>query len=366
MHQQAGPRGIAGKPLRLLAALLAVLAAGGAAASAGPFWVPVSEADRSMQFFIDAETVRQQGHVTYYRLFGRGADGGRATTVEAEVGVDCEQRRRVEYITTVRSGGAVRTATASHMDEAARSSRTPAELDTVCRLAARSPARPAGAQLVSSPPTEVGLSGRAAPGASPLRWSGTGFAVAQQTVVTNNHVVRGCSNVQVMQGQSSYPARVLATDAETDLAALEVRGASLPPLELAAEQQELGEAVTVLGYPLANLLGSSLRVTTGIVSALAGVGGEDGTMQISAPVQSGNRGGPVLDASGAVAGVVVKKLDMRFGAENVGFAVQLPALRRFLAAHQLPHASARGRAKDASVAQVVRKAAPGVLLVTCA
>jgi len=84
-------------------------------------------------------------------------------------------------------------------------------------------------------------------------------------------------------------------------------------------------------------------------------------------VQSGNSGGPVLDASGAVAGVVVKKLDMRFGAENVGFAVQLPALRRFLANHRLPHASAsESKAKELTVAQAVRKAAPGVLLVTCA
>ena len=349
---------------RAAAAAALVLGASAAAASGGPFWVPVSEGDRAMQFFIDAETVRQQGDITYYRLFGRGSQAGRPTTVEAEVGVQCRQRLRVEYITTVRSNEGVRTSTASQMEDASTASRAPAELETACRLAQQPAERAGGIQMVSTPPREVGLSNRH--GGSSLRWSATGFAVAPQTVVTNSHVVRGCANVQVMQGRSSFPARVVATDGENDLAALAVQGASLQPLELAAGPQELGESVTVLGYPLANLLGSDLRVTTGIVSALSGLGGEEGTMQISAPVQSGNSGGPVLDQSGAVAGVVVKKLDMRLGAENVGFAVRLQPLRRFLAGNGLPFVLSRERPKDASVAQVVRRTAASVLLVTCA
>jgi len=351
---------------RAALALGMALQAGGALAGNGPFWVPVSEGDRAMQYFIDAETVRQQDGVTYYRLFGRGSEAGRPTTVEAEVGVQCRERRRVEYITTVRTQGSVRTSTATQMEDAGAASRAPAELDTACRLAQQPADRPGGIQMVSAPAREVGLSNRHGAGSANLRWSGTGFAVAPQTVVTNSHVVRGCANLQVMQGRSTFPARVVATDGENDLAALSVQGASLPPLELASAPQELGENVTVLGYPLANLLGSDLRVTTGIVSALSGVGGEEGTMQISAPVQSGNSGGPVLDQSGAVAGVVVKKLDMRFGAENVGFAVRLQPLRRFLSAHGLPFVLSRERPKDASVAQVVRRTAPSVLLVTCA
>jgi hypothetical protein len=351
------------------------------AAAPSPGWVEAGQPGLLMQYFIDADTVRRQGDLTYYRLHGRGVrPESRQTTVEAEVGVDCRQLRRVEYISTTRWQDGVRTGTSATLEPVTTGGRHWAEVETACRLAERAPAGAsatavAGAPGASSPPAiaTAGALPAAVATARPeagagarQRWSATGFAIAREVVVTNHHVVQGCSNIQVQQGRTTLPARLLATDRETDLAALSVPGAALPALELAQGAQELGEAITVLGYPLAHVLGSDLRVTTGIVSSLTGVGGEDATMQISAAVQSGNSGGPVLDPSGAVAGVVVKKLDMRFGAENVGFAVRLQPLRRFLSAHGVPFAAAREPRREASVAQVVRRTAPSVLMVSCA
>lgn len=375
-------------PAAVVAAAVAC-AGPSALATAQPGWVDTGGPGTLMQYFIDSATVRRQGDVTYYRLHGRGSKAeSRQTTVEAEVGVDCRQLRRVEYISTTRWQDGFRTGTGSAMEPVQPGSRHWSEVETACRLAdaggagrqpatatAMSPAAPMqpaapmvpGAPLTPAPlPAAVVTSRPEAGAGTRMRWSATGFAVSRDVVVTNNHVVEGCGSIQVQQGRTTLPARLVAADRETDLAALSVPGASLPALELAGETQELGESVTVLGYPLAHVLGSGLRVTTGIVSALSGVGGEEGTMQISAAVQSGNSGGPVLDPSGAVAGVVVKKLDGRFGAENIGFAVRMQPLRRFLSANGVSYVASRDARRDATVAQLVRRTAPSVLLVTCA
>lgn len=102
----------------------------------------------------------------------------------------------------------------------------------------------------------------------------------------------------------------------------------------------LGEAVTVAGFPLRGLLSSELNVTSGNVSALAGPGDDPKLLQITAPVQQGNSGGPLLDGSGNVIGVVVSKLDAVHAAaltgdipQNVNFAIKGTLVRSFLDIH---------------------------------
>ncbi len=360
--------------LRALAAALAGLAL---AAGAGEAWVPVGGAiGQPMEFFIEAATVRRQGEMTHYRLVGRETrNPERATLIESEVGVDCARQRRVEYVTTTRWRGGVLTETAAELRPVAPGGRTARELDLACRLAEQPPPAPA-AVVVAAPPSDGPGAATVPAVAAPLparpalpaavRWSGTGFAVDRSTLVTNHHVVRGCERLVALRGEERYAARVVATDAANDLAAVVLQGVELQPLALAAGPQELGEAVTVLGYPLPGVLGPQLRVTTGVVSSLQGLAGEDRAMQISAAVQSGNSGGPVLDPWGRVAGVVARKLDARLGAENVGFAVRLQPLRTFLQDHALPASQAPAAAgAPPSVADVVRRSAPSVLLVTC-
>ena len=95
-----------------------------------------------------------------------------------------------------------------------------------------------------------------------------------------------------------------------------------------------------MGYPLAGLLASAANISTGIVSALAGIGDDSRYLQISAPVQPGNSGGPLLDASGHVVGIVTAKLDAIRTLDvtgdipqNVNFAVSLGTLQSFLNAN---------------------------------
>jgi S1-C subfamily serine protease len=102
----------------------------------------------------------------------------------------------------------------------------------------------------------------------------------------------------------------------------------------------LAESVVVAGFPLTGILASGLSATTGTVSALAGPRDDRRIIQITAPVQPGNSGGPVLDGSGNLVGVVVAKLDAVGVAlltgdvpQNVNFAISLGTLQAFLDAN---------------------------------
>jgi S1-C subfamily serine protease len=97
-----------------------------------------------------------------------------------------------------------------------------------------------------------------------------------------------------------------------------------------------GEAVVALGYPLSGLLASTANVSIGNVSALAGLHDDSRYLQISAPVQPGNSGGPLLDSSGHLMGIVTAKLDYRIARytgdipQNVNFALKAEVARIFL------------------------------------
>ena len=93
----------------------------------------------------------------------------------------------------------------------------------------------------------------------------------------------------------------------------------------------------MIGFPFHGLLTSDFTVTTGIISSLAGLFNDARFLQISAPVQPGNSGGPLLDTSGNIVGVVAEKLNALRVAkatgdipENINFAIKTGALRDFL------------------------------------
>lgn len=160
--------------------------------------------------------------------------------------------------------------------------------------------------------------------------TGTGFVVGAGAVLTNQHVVNGCQRILVRTADGrSLPGQVPAADARRDLALVRVTGDPGPVLAFRANPVRRGESVVTYGFPLAGLLSSGPTLTTGEVSALAGLGDNQQQFQISAPVQQGNSGGPLLDRQGNVIGVIVSKLNaariaQRTGdiPQNVNFAVK--------------------------------------------
>lgn len=162
--------------------------------------------------------------------------------------------------------------------------------------------------------------------------SGTGFIVAPGRLLTNNHVAGECGRVVARNAQGvRVPARVLSTDRRRDLAILSVPNDLGPALPFRdAPPLRRGETVVTYGFPLSGVLSSGPTLTTGDVSALAGLRDNPVNLQISAPVQPGNSGGPLLDSQANVIGVVVSKLNAARIAEmtggdipqNVNFAVK--------------------------------------------
>ena len=116
----------------------------------------------------------------------------------------------------------------------------------------------------------------------------------------------GCSEVHI----KPLVVLVIMPDAGLDLALLKL-GAKFKRFATFRDgDTRKGETMAVAGYPLPGVLASYLTIATGTVSGLAGAGNNKTLMQLSAPVQKGNSGGPLLDLSGHLVGVVMGKLDV--------------------------------------------------------
>ena len=154
---------------------------------------------------------------------------------------------------------------------------------------------------------------------------GSGFFIsADGYAVTNNHVVDGADKVEVTtDGGKTYKAKVIGTDARTDLALIKVEGGSnFPFAKLSETKPRIGDWVLAVGNPF----GLGGTVTAGIVSASGrdiGNGPYDDFIQIDAPVNKGNSGGPAFDVSGEVMGVNTAIYSPSGG--SVGIAFSIPA-----------------------------------------
>ena len=191
-----------------------------------------------------------------------------------------------------------------------------------------------------------------APSAAAQVSSGTAFAVAPGLLVTNQHVIAGCSSVEVIAADGRRTGSVVDADAQIDLALLRVTGIKGATARLRNPRDvRLGESVMVFGFPLTGALSSDGNFTSGLVSALRGLRDAAGEMQITAPIQPGNSGGPLMDASGLIIGVVQSKLDAIRSVratgdipQNVNFAISLKVLAEFLDKNEVAYRDAASAA----------------------
>ena len=190
------------------------------------------------------------------------------------------------------------------------------------------------------------IQARLAPGVAAGRLQkvgeGTVFLVnADGGAVTAQHVVDGCAQLR-LRGRGGL-ATVQAVDVAHDLALLRVPGQVRAIAVLASDPGGVrqGDPVVVFGYPLNAWLSNAGNLTPGTVSALSGLGDDPNQWQITAPIQPGSSGSPVLDQRGVVVGVVSMRLsDARMreatgtSGQNLNFAVSGPRLNAFLRQHR--------------------------------
>jgi len=164
--------------------------------------------------------------------------------------------------------------------------------------------------------------------------SGTGFYVNKNGfVVTNNHVVSGCSSVWIKDNDRDIPGVVVKSNKVLDIAVIK---ASIKNKAFAkfANNIRTGEDVMALGFPLGNELGSDIKVTKGNISAVSGMKGNKDYLQFTAPIQAGNSGGPLLNEGGFVVGINTAKL-VGEDYQNINFAINGNSAQRFLGKHSI-------------------------------
>jgi len=197
----------------------------------------------------------------------------------------------------------------------------------------------------AAPPPQVSAkqdkpAGQPAPSAKGTS-AGSGFFVtADGVALTNAHVLEGCTDAVI----ASYgAARIVVRDEVNDLALLKlISPAATTPARFRRKPIMLGETAFAMGFPLAGQLDNGLNFTSGIISSLAGPGNDTRALQLTAPIQAGNSGGPIVDNAGLVVGVTQAKLSevaaIRAGGafpQNVNFGIKADLATNFLRANAI-------------------------------
>lgn len=217
-------------------------------------------------------------------------------------------------------------------------------------------------------------SGSTSPDSKPIKHStGTAFVVSNNGhALTNHHVINGCAEVKIA-GREGI-AKVITSDGVNDLTLLQLPGKVDVIANLNADPNKLrqGEEIIVFGYPLNSLLSSGGNLTPGIISALSGLDNNTNQIQITAPIQGGSSGSPVMDKKGNVVGVVSARLDMKAVRltgnlpQNVNFAVNGQTVKAFLDANQVPYKTGGGLfSREKSNADIAEEARKWTVLVEC-
>lgn len=197
--------------------------------------------------------------------------------------------------------------------------------------------------------------------------TGTAFTVSSEGhALTNHHVINGCTEVKVAGREGLV--KVITSDSINDLALLQLPGHidSFAKLNPDTRKLRQGDDVIVFGYPLNFALSSGGNLTLGILSALSGLGNNTNQIQITAPIQPGSSGSPVMDKKANIVGVVSMKLDddkmtKLTGqiAQNVNFAANGQTVIAFLDANKVPYKTGGGffssEKNNADIADEARK-----------
>ncbi|MFO1118988.1 MAG: Do family serine endopeptidase [Rhodospirillales bacterium] len=174
---------------------------------------------------------------------------------------------------------------------------------------------------------------------------GSGFIIsADGIVVTNNHVIGESDKMEVtLKDGSRFPARLVGSDDKTDLAVIKIEAdRSLPTVPWGdSDHARVGDWVVAVGNPF----GLAGTATAGIVSSRGrdiGAGPYDDFIQIDAPINTGNSGGPLFDGDGKVIGVNTAIYSPTGGSVGIGFAIPSNAARKVVAELQDKGTVSRG------------------------
>ncbi len=193
--------------------------------------------------------------------------------------------------------------------------------------------------------------------------AGTAFVVHPNGwLITCAHCVVDAAGFEIAIGGKTYEGRVVATDDDNDVALVRIDAKGLAALPIGdSEKVQVGEEVRAFRFPLASLLGDSVKATRGTVSGIECTDNHK-VFQIDAAIDPGNSGGPLVRETGEVVGVNFVKVSDEIGS-GVGLAVPIDYAKRLLAAQNVSAASAAGGEKLDGPA-LVQRVSQSVALLT--
>lgn len=155
--------------------------------------------------------------------------------------------------------------------------------------------------------------------------SGTAFFITDDGyLLTCYHVVSDASHVTISTKDELYSAEVVRTDPDNDVALLKVQGSfhGLPFITDTNAGANLGDSIFTIGFPVITLQGFEPKLTTGAINSLDGAQDDPSEFQISAAVQPGNSGGPLVDQFGNVIGIVCARISDQAALQEAGMIAQ--------------------------------------------
>jgi S1-C subfamily serine protease len=185
-------------------------------------------------------------------------------------------------------------------------------------------------------------------------------------------VIDGCKSIELLRDEFQARAKVITKDSVNDIALLKSSKES-PKVAYfrSGKGIRVGEDIVTIGFPLGEILGSGVKATTGNVSALTGLSNDITTMQITAPIQPGSSGGPLIDKSGNVVGMISSKLNEIMVAkaigsisQNVNFAIKSSTLQVFLDTNEFDYQT-RQSTKQLNTADIVDESRRYTVRVRC-
>lgn len=201
--------------------------------------------------------------------------------------------------------------------------------------------------------------------------SGTGFFIDPNGyIITNHHVIEKAKGIDVFVTESSmtstYNAKTVIIDKSNDLAILKITDSAFArldpiPYTIGIGTKDVGTSVFAMGYPQLSYLGDEIKVTDGIISSKSGYQGDVTTYQISAPIQSGNSGGPLFDKNGHVIGITNAGVS---GLDNVGYAIKISYITNLIeAASESIVTPTANLLKELPFTEQIKKISPYVVII---
>ena len=165
--------------------------------------------------------------------------------------------------------------------------------------------------------------------------SGTAFFINNRGyLLTNNHVVEGCSLSKITYKNNDYDAKLIATDKTLDLALLKAELKPKTFFNFSKDETKKLNTIYVAGYPLGKGLSDDLKISSGIVSSLKGFEDNSNEIQIDAPINSGNSGGPIINENGDLIAIAVSGM-AKDQTEGINFGIKSSAAERFLKSNNI-------------------------------